>query len=167
MLEWLLAVVSLAHTSADLVQTAKVQQARFAQHCDAPTSASDDLVQDGEVQRIFESLLRKARWGMSHAEAAAFIVRDDNGGFRAVEWPAQGELNQARWVGAFPRGAVAIAHTHPNWLAKPSRIDINTARRVGLPVYVVTRTKISETRGDAPVVVIDGDWSAQPRALSM
>ncbi len=97
-----------------------------------------------DVQRVLGDL-RRATNRFSHMEEAAFIVRHADGSCTAVRWPSTGIPDSAMWVGPFPEGTVAIAHTHPAWRPKPSTVDVATARKVKLPVYVVTRTQVWKT----------------------
>ena len=121
-------------------------------------SAHGDLLADRAARTECWILLSKAQWGMSHQEQASFIVRTPSGALTFVRWPATDEPNVQRYRGV-PRGTVAIAHTHPNWLPMPSAIDRGTAMSVHVPVYVVTRTKITLTDGRETRVVVDGEWS--------
>lgn len=103
-----------------------------------------------------------AGFGHRHAEAAAFVVGNEKGRLMLVRWPASGEPDTVFWVGPLPSGVVAIVHTHPNWNPLPSNIDMRTARRSRLPVYVVTRTEISRTTGGSPEIVVRGEWGGRP-----
>lgn len=124
----------------------------------APLIQADDLAADRGVRQVFWHMLSETRYGFSHEEAAAFIVRSGET-LSAIEWPSDGVAGSARWTGAIPRGVVAIVHTHPNWMSSPSPIDVHTARASRLPVYVVTRSRIAKTFGTGPqLVVVDGDW---------
>ena len=78
-------------------------------------------------------------------EDAAFLVLDCHGNVQVVRWPSTGVPDSAMWIGAVPQGAFAIAHTHPNWRPRPSKIDIVTARTTKMPVYVITRGQVWET----------------------
>lgn len=122
------------------------------------------FVSDPAVREIFGQLLAEARFGFSRAEEAAFIVRAKDGGYRCIAWPSDGLVDSARWEGRIPDGVLAIVHTHPNWMAAPSRIDARTARRSGVPVYVITRTQIAVTHGGPAQVVVSGEW--KPRTSS-
>jgi|GEM_PF-2019504 len=121
--------------------------------------ASLELGHEASARRIFARLLVQGHYGGSHIEQAAFLLRDERGRLVAVDWPATGETDSAAWAGPLPAGVVAIAHTHPNWLPRPSRIDRATARRTRVPVYVITRTEIWKTDGETPATVATGDWS--------
>lgn len=123
---------------------------------------SHDLSHDRIVRHAFWTLLTKVRYGFSDYEAAAFIVRKADGGFRAVEWPEANARDCQKWRGAYPVGTIAIAHTHPNWLPYPSRVDLIAARTTRLPVYVITRIGITRTDGNVSEVVVRGDW--RPRS---
>jgi len=124
-------------------------------------SAGGDVLADRSARTEFWILLSKAQWGMSHQEQASFIVRTPSGALTFVRWPAPEEANVQRYRGV-PRGTVAIAHTHPNWLPLPSAIDRGTAMSTHVPVYVVTKTKITLTDGRKTRVVVDGEWSPAP-----
>lgn len=117
-----------------------------------------DPIREPEVREMCWTLLGKARLGFAHDEHAAFVVRSDSGSLYFVEWPSNGMIDSARWDGPLPRGAVAIIHTHPNWLPMPSALDARTAARAHLPVYVITRLQITRTDGASPQVVVEGDW---------
>ncbi|HEY4641093.1 MAG TPA: Mov34/MPN/PAD-1 family protein [Thermoanaerobaculia bacterium] len=114
-----------------------------------------DVVREPQVQVLMRGLLRDARSGFEHREEAAFIVRAKSGNYYSIEWPSTGELDSARWEGAFPEGTVAIAHTHPTHLPNPSTIDATVARNVHVPVYVVTHSRITRTDGAGAVVVAE------------
>jgi hypothetical protein len=121
-----------------------------------------ELADIPSVRSVFTALLRRSHYGYA-PEQAAFVVRCPNGTLAAVHWPS-GELRDgAEWIGEYPPGVIAIAHTHPGWLPLPSRIDRATASRSRLPVYVITATSIAKTDGGDPVVVTSGSWSPESR----
>jgi Prokaryotic homologs of the JAB domain len=124
-------------------------------------SRTADLAEEPGVRQGFRELLMRGRRGMSRDEHAAFVVRGADGGFGFVEWPDGDQPDSARWEGAYPPRTVAIAHTHPNWLPEPSRLDAAVARRTRLPVYVITRGRVSKTDGEATEVVTEGSWAEQ------
>jgi proteasome lid subunit RPN8/RPN11 len=100
------------------------------------------------------TLLAAARYGQSARERAAFVVFDGRT-FSFVSWPDHASPYAARYAGAIPQHTVAIVHTHPNARPLPSPEDEETARRLGLPVYVLTRTMIARTDAKR---VWEGDW---------
>lgn len=106
------------------------------------------------------TLLAEARYGLSDAEHAAFIVRESDGSVKFNEWPFRPEWRQARFTGVVPATAIAIIHTHPNTRPVPSAEDAETARHSGMPVYVVTRMSIAWTDGRVTRIVRSGDWRA-------
>jgi proteasome lid subunit RPN8/RPN11 len=108
------------------------------------------------------ALLREARYGQSAREHAAFVVLGRDG-YSFVAWPYGASEYAAHYDGAIPANAVAIVHTHPNSHPMPSAEDEAVARRVGLPVYVVTRTMIART---GAVRVWDGDWKPDARGAA-
>jgi hypothetical protein len=124
----------------------------------AGEGATTELANDPVVRIAFTRLLQKSRNGFDAIEHAAFIVRDADGNLSAVEWP-EGERNSARWEGKFPAGTIAIAHTHRNCFRDPSKVDVTSAIRARLPIYVITRTQISKTYGGVVEVVLTGEWT--------
>lgn len=127
------------------------------------TASAPDITADPAARQYLWSLLAEARYGFAESEEAAFVVRDARGRLSFVRWPSLGISNQARWPGRFPAGTIAIVHTHPNRTPQPSRLDARVARRKGIPVYVLTRTKITRTRGGAAEVIVEGDWRPSHR----
>lgn len=77
----------------------------------------------------------------SHAELAGFVVAGKDGNLELVQWPmpARPLLRAAQWLGPLPVGVVAVIHTHPRERPRPSNQDTAEARRLGLPIYVVSQ----------------------------
>ena len=119
--------------------------------------ASADLMREPAVQSFCGVLAREAMADRSR-EHGAFVVRTDEGMLYFVAWPPSGERQILRWYGRFPKGTVAILHTHPAGSPMPSRLDAVAARGAHVPVYVLTRRMIARTTGEAAEVVIEGDW---------
>lgn len=118
-----------------------------------------EIASDPRVREQLWTLLRDAFYGYAKMEEAAFVVRKSDGELGIVRWPSAGVPNQSRWRGSFPRGTVAIAHTHPNEYSEPSRADRRTAKTCRVPVYVITRLKITKTTGGASITIVRGDWN--------
>ncbi len=112
------------------------------------------------VRRTCLELLRASRFGFDKAERAAFIVRSANGSLSEIEWPSTGLNNGERWFGAIPHNTIAIVHTHPCWIPRPSAVDATTARRSGIPVWVITRKHLYMTDGTREFDVAQEDWVA-------
>jgi len=124
----------------------------------AHAPAAGDLAADPSVRAGFWKLVAESRYGFARTEEAMFIVRGPGGAVTFVRWPGSGLHHQARWIGRFPPGTIAIVHTHPNWVPEPSAIDTRLAARIGIPVYVVTRTRISRTAGGVNETLVARDW---------
>jgi hypothetical protein len=107
------------------------------------------------------ALLKDGRWGFTRFEQAAFAVREQDGHTHFVRWPLSWEDRQARYRGSIPPDAFAIVHTHPNRYPEPSDGDAAVARRLGIPVYVVTRRQISVTTGREMKIITAGDWNPE------
>lgn len=93
-------------------------------------------------------------------ERGAFIVRAADGDLSLIEWPASHLFRRARWTGVLPENVIAVMHTHPLHMPRPSLIDIAESRRTGLPFYVVTRMTLCRVDPDRRVHCS----SAKPRA---
>lgn len=114
--------------------------------------------------RLLESTLRApayrlweaAGFGAEKSERAAWVVEDAAREARWLAWPnARGYL-RARWEGPIPPSVVAIVHTHPAIVdPKPSEQDVETARRLGVPVYTVSRSGIWKAVPEGSVVRVD------------
>jgi len=124
----------------------------------AHVPATADLTADPSVRAGFWKLVTDSRYGFARSEEAMFVVRGAGGAVTFVRWPDSGLHERAQWIGRFPRGTIAIVHTHPNWLPDPSAVDTRLAERIGIPVYVVTRTRISRTSGGVNETLVSTDW---------
>jgi len=118
-----------------------------------------EIASDPRVREQLWTLLRDAFYGHAKMEEAAFVVRNSDGELGIVRWPSAGAPNESRWRGSFPKGTVAIAHTHHNGFPEPSRADKRTAETRRVPVYVVTRLKITKTTGGASITIVRGGWN--------
>lgn len=103
------------------------------------------IVDDPDAIACFDRLVRLAGYGRRSDERAAFLVERD-GRIACVAWPSRNEYQAASWESAWPEGVIAIAHTHPRELPLPSANDRREARRLQLPVIVLTpgRLEIAE-----------------------
>ena len=105
-------------------------------------------------------LWEEAGFGGEARECAAWVLAVDASHVRWQPWPDGRGYLQAHWKGPVPAGAVAIVHTHPAVVdPRPSSRDIETARRLGVPVYTVSRAGIWKAGPDGHVVAVgDKDW---------
>ena len=118
---------------------------------------------EGTFRAPAYKLWAAADFGYTHVECAAWVVPDESEGVRWVNWPKGRHFMAARWNGPVPAGVVAIVHTHPSVVnPKPSEQDVETARRLGVPVYTVSRSGIWKAVPDGSIVSVDAArwWSA-------
>ena len=125
----------------------------------AAISSVRELVKDPAILAGLRAMFAHAQYGFSHMEEAAFVVAAPDGTLSLLRWPATATHDRSFWKGAFPSNAVAIVHTHPNSMPKPSPLDARTAIETGLPVYVMTRSGIVKTLGGITEVVINKPWT--------
>lgn len=121
--------------------------------------AAEDAAPDARTIALSWDLLRSAQYGRATREHGAFLVSDANGELRLVKWSGEATSMSATHRGRIPSGTVAIVHTHPNDLPNPSPGDAALARKLNLPVYVLTRRSITRTTGRGMEVVAVGDWN--------
>lgn len=117
-----------------------------------------ELAHDPFVRGALWEMLADARYGFAEMEEAMFIIRNPDGTFSFLRWDPSRVPHQAQWSAPIPAGVVAIAHTHPNAMPRPSRMDFHTAMQSKIPVYVVTRTRITKTSGSEEWTVLKGNW---------
>lgn len=97
-----------------------------------------DRISDGGHD-CFVELLRNAAWGIGGPfERAAFVVQGPDGAIECVAWPSKHVCWEESFHGLMPAGTVALVHTHPALYPLPSDHDIDEARRIGKPIYVVS-----------------------------
>ncbi|MGZ7039128.1 MAG: Mov34/MPN/PAD-1 family protein [Thermoanaerobaculia bacterium] len=112
---------------------------------------NEQTIARNDVQACFDHLFRAAYFGRANYERAAFLVMESDGTLDCHDWPATFSFKAEHWTGEVPDGTVAIAHTHPARVRQPSRDDIDSAARVGVPVFVVTQSWISMAAPDGTV----------------
>ncbi|HEX7828447.1 MAG TPA: Mov34/MPN/PAD-1 family protein [Thermoanaerobaculia bacterium] len=122
------------------------------------TRAECDLTRR-QMMPIFSDLYEASHTAAKDTERALFLTRDDAGNLDYKLWPATQQRRKASYRGPVPPNTVAIAHTHPHGMPKPSQHDINEAARTGLPIYVITRTSIARVDPDRTTKeLVRRDW---------
>ena len=117
----------------------------------APETMLDWLAR-APVRAALERLLERAQYGLASFESAAWVVEDGKGGVGLRHWEFSGAAERATWRGPAPAGALAVVHTHPRRMdARPSARDAALARRLGLPVYVLTTKGLWVARADGGI----------------
>ncbi len=120
---------------------------------------------DHRINDFFSDVLKHANIFNNVSEAAAFLVRDTRGDVQCLLWPMTNGYQEQTFTGEIPRGTLAIVHTHPHDCPAPSPQDIDEAKALKLPIYVLTRasiTLIDPSSGEAIPVVKARLW-ASPR----
>jgi len=98
---------------------------------------------DPEVLALLQDLAARGAYQPDDVEVAAFIVLKADGGVSCLLWPSSMSVRSAHYQGRIPEGTVAIAHTHPGYAPQASRGDVDQSKRIGLPIYVLTRRELS------------------------
>ena len=132
-------------------------------HASEPSSLARHVSEPNIGTGVY-CLWRSAQYGASLEESAAWLVAEPNG-FSLVAWPIGLGTHRSAWHGHRPEGAVALFHTHPHSDSpRPSDRDLETARRLGLPVVTVTREGIFSGLPDGRVVrELSSGWFAAYR----
>jgi len=95
-----------------------------------------------DVASAFDALLRKSAYGQPGEERAGFLVID-GGRFHLEMWPPSHQFHAEEWHGRVPNGTVAVIHTHPPAQPMPSPHDCAEARRISIPILVVTPASVA------------------------
>lgn len=128
----------------------------------ATTAAhAEEIFCDAQVVERSWALLKSARYGLGQREEAAFVVREPDGALAFVPWRSTAESLAAHFTGAVPPHTIAIVHTHPMSKFMPSPDDSDTARRLGIPVYVLLRMGITRTLEGRNEKLVVGDWNPE------
>jgi hypothetical protein len=110
-----------------------------------------------EAFRLWEA----AGFGLERSEHASWAVRAASG-VAWQPWPSDRRDLRSCWLGPKPAGAVAIVHTHPAVVdPRPSANDRETAARLGIAIYAVSRSGIWKAEpGGGLTRVWDERWWA-------
>ncbi len=106
------------------------------------------VLRDPAVVACFVHVLQAGAYGGRQTERAAFLVMEADRSLQCRDWPATHEFREARWVGPLPEGVVAVAHTHPLSFPDPSDQDLSEARRLGIPIFVLTPKIVTVAHSD-------------------
>ena len=98
---------------------------------------------DPEVLALLQDLAVRGANQPGDLEVAAFIVLKADGGVSCLLWPHSANMRSEHYQGRIPEGTVAIAHTHPLYAPQASGGDVAQSKRIGLPIYVLTRWNLS------------------------
>lgn len=121
------------------------------------------ILRDHSVLVCFSQLVRRSYSGFATSESAAFLVTQADGSIQCIDWPTTRDFKQARWSGPLPDGVVAMAHTHPLSSPFPSPEDMAEARRVGMPIYVLTPNMINVVHADGRAeTLVYKTWTVRP-----
>jgi len=106
------------------------------------------VLRDPDVVACLVHVLQAGAYGSRETERAAFLVVQADQTLECRDWPATHAFREARWVGPLPEGVVAVAHTHPVSFPDPSDQDLSEARRLGIPIFVLTPKIVTVAHSD-------------------
>src|SRR5688572_16569430 len=115
-----------------------------------------------QIAQAFFDLYRLSQSADIHSERAAFLIHDDDG-VAMIYWPTTMQRHAATYRGVVPPNVLAIVHTHPTYLWDPSAHDLAEARRLGIPIYVLTRSSVTRGNPDGTItrLVMKRGWAAE------
>lgn len=103
---------------------------------------NDEFLDDPVVRAYLADVLREAGSGRRATERGAFLLLDERGEYRCLLWPSSFTLRRESFTGPIPDNTVAIVHNHPEDSPFGSFQDQQQARRIGVPIFVLTRFNI-------------------------
>jgi len=115
---------------------------------------------------ILRALAIRGAYTTNDMEVAAFVIRNSDGELACLPWPHTASVRAAHYQGAIPPGTVAVAHTHPRQFERPSSGDIEQAKRIGLPIYVISRWYlyvIDPSSGASITLITQKNWMRSPQ----
>jgi hypothetical protein len=121
---------------------------------------------DSQAIGHYAALLEEGGYGRLSHERAGFLIREDGGALTLGPWAASAGFQRASFRGGIPPGAIAVLHTHPLRAPTPSAGDREEARRIGLPVVVITPAGVvaAMPEGSVRTLVSEPRWWRQPLA---
>ena len=133
----------------------------YASHSAAESFDVRRAADDPQVLAVMQDIARRGALQTDQQEVAAFLVRDESGAIASSLWPHTANRRSEHYEGAIPAGTVAIAHTHPIFAERPSRGDIEQARKIGIPIYVITRWSlyVVDETGDVTALIAHRNWT--------
>jgi hypothetical protein len=131
-----------------------------------PIAIDASLFEHPIMVEAFADLVARSGYGRFTIELAAFVRLLPDGRFVSELWPSERGFQQASFTGRIPNGTVAIAHTHPLRIPRPSRHDVELAKRLGIAVLVLTPRNITVVQPDGSVETLLHDRSWLPSRVS-
>jgi len=104
-----------------------------------------------EAAGWYAMLLEEGGYGRLQHERAAFLIRERSGTLTLQPWEDRSH-RRATFRGTIPPRAIAVLHTHPRSDPRPSSGDRQQARRLGLPVVVITPQSVIAAMPDGSEV---------------
>ena len=118
---------------------------------ESQAAIDERLFQQEEVREFFRELMRAGGNGRRLYERGGFIRLLPDGKYRTQIWPFAPAVREATFKGTIPPGTIAIAHTHPREIPHPSLHDQQVAKRLAIPVLVLTPRFITIAEPDGTI----------------
>lgn len=106
-----------------------------------------------EAAKWYSMLLAEGGYGHLPRERAAFLIRESDGTLTLEPWRDSGH-RQATFHGRIPDRTLAVLHTHPKGEDRPSSRDRREARRLRMPVVVITPEAVIAAMPDGSEVMV-------------
>jgi len=106
-----------------------------------------DVCRDQAVAH-YAWLFAEAGYGHLPRERAGFLIRENDGTLTFAPWNVS-DFAAAHYRGGVPPNTIALVHTHPDFTSPwPSPRDASVARRLALPVIVVSKDAVTVAMSD-------------------
>ena len=131
----------------------------FALPAVAESWLDEALLEADGVNGFFSELVAAGGFGRFPYERAGFLILMPDGSYRGEVWPFNATMRKASFTGTRPAGTVAIAHTHPLGLPRPSTQDVLLAGQLGIPIVILTPRSITVAHPDGTIQrIVNRDW---------
>ncbi len=105
------------------------------------------------LQTCLACIWKHTKSGHIKQEAAAWILKQDNGSYGCMYWPTNVKRDKPlppdaiasmTWIGVIPSNMIALVHSHPKGADRnPSPTDTDVVKRLKVPNYVVSEYGVS------------------------
>lgn len=125
-------------------------------------SGCGDLCRDEAVAH-YAWLFVDAGYGHLPRERAGFLIREKDGTLTFAPWSVS-DFAGASYRGGVPARTIALVHTHPDFASPwPSARDASVARRLAMPVIVVSKDAVTVATSDGTTRELFGRGWLKPR----
>lgn len=128
------------------------------------SSLPEIKITDCKILNLFFELWVDSYFGKASLsfERAAWIQYNEQSGYEFLWWQKSSDLTRVSWneyipsitwKKGIPLDVIALAHTHPeNVDPKPSPNDSSVAKKLGIPIYTISKSGIWKVTPDGTII---------------